>query len=372
MQHLQSAVKKKYSSALSGRHLTFSPTHLAIIHVNGVPFQLRYCPALSKKPQQASSSTAQTTDKPNPFLNPSDDLLVVQIPSDKPTHNIVMNKYPVIPHHFILSTTAFKPQTGLLEEQDLGTAYSCLREWEAGTSETANSRKPRLFAFFNSGEHSGASQPHRHIQFLPVEDMAADQESDGWSLLADDIFSETDVSDQCELGSLLMLCGVAEPEPAQKSASPVMRSHRNIPFAHFASPLSLNPSPSDLHRLYMSLYEKAVEAVRAHIETKPDDDLKVISTADGSAAVISYNLALTTKSMVLCPRRRGHVTLEVKQTNNADNHVLGPIELNGTVLAGTLMVKTQSDWDKLRNGQEQTLRDVLIAIGIPRNQNYVQ
>ncbi|KAI9866418.1 MAG: bifunctional AP-4-A phosphorylase/ADP sulfurylase [Trichoglossum hirsutum] len=369
MQHLRCAVKKKYCSALSGGHLTFSPTHLAIIHINGVPFQLRYCPALSKKPQHASSSTAQTTDKPNPFLNPSNDLLVAQIPSDEPTHNIVINKYPVIPHHFILSTVIFKPQVNLLEEQDLGAAYSCLKEWEVGTSETTNSRKPRLFAFFNSGEHSGASQPHRHIQFLPVEDIAADQESDGWSLLADDIFSGPGVSDRGEFSSLPILLESLLSRAGAKPDSPTMRSHRNIPFVHFASPMPSNPSPSDLHRLYMSLYKNAVDAVRAHVETKPDDDLKVTSIDDGSAAVISYNLALTTESMVLCPRRRGRLTLEVKQTNNANNRMLGPIELNGTVLAGTLMVKRQDDWDELRSGQKQTLQDILTAIGIPRNQN---
>jgi ATP adenylyltransferase len=197
MQHLPCAVKEKYCSALSGGYLVFSQTHLAIIHTNGVPFQLRYCPALSKKPR-GSSSIAQPTSKPNPFLNPSKDLLVAQIPRGTPSHNIVINKFPVIPHHFILTTIDFKPQTSLLEEQDLGATYSCLSEWEAGTGVDTNSRRPRLFAFFNSGEHSGASQPHRHIQFLPVEDMAAGQESDGWTLLVDDIFPRPGMSNHGE------------------------------------------------------------------------------------------------------------------------------------------------------------------------------
>lgn len=45
----------------------------------------------------------------------------------------------------------------------------------------------QLFAFFNSGKHSGASQPHRHIQFLPVEEMVDDANpGKGWRLLLED------------------------------------------------------------------------------------------------------------------------------------------------------------------------------------------
>ena len=43
-----------------------------------------------------------------------------------------------------------------------------------------------LFGFFNSGQYSGASQPHRHIQFLPVESMRSGLGKDSdWRVLAD-------------------------------------------------------------------------------------------------------------------------------------------------------------------------------------------
>ncbi|KAH0537405.1 hypothetical protein FGG08_005804 [Glutinoglossum americanum] len=366
MQHLQSAVKERYRSALSGGHLVFSPTHLAVIHAGGVPFQLRYCPALSKKPQ--APPTAQPANKPNPFLNPSKDLLVAQIPNVIPTHNIIINKFPVIPHHFILSTIVFKPQTDLLEGQDLGVAYSCLQEWEASAGATIGLGRPSLFAFFNSGEHSGASQPHRHIQFLPIEDMAPDQENDGWSLLADDIVPASGIPSRGEFHSLLT---PEATEPSQtKSDQPVITSHPNLPFTHFASPISPNPTPSDLHHLYISLYNRAASAVQAYAEANPNDDpLKPTPSNNDPTATISYNLALTTKTMVLCPRRRGHVTVSVKQTSNIETpQPLGPIELNGTVLAGTFLVRKKEEWDILcSDAQEQALFELLKAIGIPRN-----
>jgi sulfate adenylyltransferase (ADP) / ATP adenylyltransferase len=72
----------------------------------------------------------------------------------------------------------------LLEEDDLAVTYECLKEWEKDTAGGERKDK-KLFAFFNSGAESGASQPHRHLQFLPVESVKGDE--DGWELLIDRI-----------------------------------------------------------------------------------------------------------------------------------------------------------------------------------------
>lgn len=89
----------------------------------------------------------------------------------------MLNKYPVIPNHFILATKEYREQTKLLEQDDLAATMLCLREWEKESED----KEKRLFAFFNSGRHSGASQPHRHIQFLPVADMSWGG-AEGWRL----------------------------------------------------------------------------------------------------------------------------------------------------------------------------------------------
>jgi len=75
----------------------------------------------------------------------------------------------------------------LLEQDDLEATYACLKAWTENKAGHDGQPK-RLFAFFNSGEHSGASQPHRHLQFLPVESIE-DDESEGWELLMDQIIS---------------------------------------------------------------------------------------------------------------------------------------------------------------------------------------
>lgn len=99
-----------------------------------------------------------------------------------PSHFIVLNKFPVIPNHFILATKTFKRQTDPLEQDDLAAAYTCVKAYRDNGEE--------LFGFFNSGEASGASQPHRHIQFLPIESMRSGiEEGVEWNVLADSLMN---------------------------------------------------------------------------------------------------------------------------------------------------------------------------------------
>lgn len=95
----------------------------------------------------------------------------------------MLNKFPIIANHFILATKEFKQQNNALEPEDLEVTFACLKEWEASTS--GSTASGRLFAFFNSGIWSGASQPHRHIQLLPIEDMREGDIDNEWSPLID-------------------------------------------------------------------------------------------------------------------------------------------------------------------------------------------
>lgn len=275
--------------------------------------------------------------KPDPFENPPSDLFITQIPEDSPTHLLILNKYPVIAQHFILATKPFKQQTDLLEEDDLAATFAVLKAWEDSEAQPSTSRK--LFAFFNSGRHSGASQPHRHIQFLPVEEMAGGKDGQGWRLLSDDISS----SEQLHSGSL----------DQQKIFK--------LPFVHFSSTIPRDPTPQDLYEIYMSLYARALGAVRQYTEAHPHDSLK-IQADEGTSSLISYNLAITTSSMVICPRRKEGDILE--QLDDSPESMIGPVALNGTILAGTLMVKSREEWNMLRE-DETKLYNLLQAIGLP-------
>lgn len=105
------------------------------------------------------------------------------------------------------------------------------------------------------------------------------------------------------------------------------------------------------------MYEAAVKAVRDYIEYDPAS-LKLHSTEGGDLA-ISYNLAITTSYMILCPRQRGGTTIR-----RGDGTEIGTVELNGTLLAGTLMVKNEEMYKLLREEPDR-LEGVLEATGIP-------
>ena len=299
--------------------------------MTGSQFQLRYCPALAKKPKPSSTESAAdgaTHRKPDPFENPPADLLIAALPNKEPSHNLVLNKYPVIANHSIIATKTSKPQTDVLEEDDLVITHACLRAWAEGSSHDS---PRRLFAFFNSGEHSGASQAHRHLQFLPFEDMAGSATSQQeWALLVDKM---------------------THPFPEK----PNLLHNPLLPFRHYARRIPPRSSSTELHQTYLALYCTAVEAVQ-DFDSHPVAN-NTSKTKDPTAAAISYNLAMTVDMMAICPRRSEAASVP-------SSEVGGSVAINGTILAGTLMVKDQVEWEILRKDPD-LLDDILSTIGFP-------
>lgn len=226
----------------------------------------------------------------------------------------------------------------MLEEDDLDATYTCLKAWREGAP---NGGAARLFAFFNSGLHSGASQPHRHLQFLPVESMHDGDSSAGWDLLIESVLSSP--------GRV----SAANPD----GLPPLIQDHA-LPFTHFAYRFSSEPSGPQLLQMYNHLYKAAKEAVDDYIKANPGQ--LALHPTDAGDLPISYNLAMTTAGMAIMPRRsEGHVL------RGDDGTEIGLVQLNGTALGGTLMVKAQKEFDELRKPEQ--LDTILRAIGIPRS-----
>jgi ATP adenylyltransferase len=128
---------------------------------------------------------------------------------------------------------------------------------------------------------------------------------------------------------------------------------------YFHQTLPSNPSAASLHKIYNDLYSQCHSAVQAYAKTYPETLIFNEST-DGSST-FSYNLGMTTTSMVLCPRRK-----EGELLHDTDGSEIGFVAFNGTLLAGTLMVKGEREWNYLRK-EEGVLDTVLDSIGIPSN-----
>lgn len=304
---LPALVRKKYESARQSGALIFSDTQVTIIQPDSrspAGYQLRYCPALEKKPTQ--NKPEQKDQKPfDPFENPSPDLLITAVPLQNTTHLLVLNKYPIIHQHFILATKKYAKQTDLLEPDDLATTYAVLKAWE-------DDGGGKLFAFFNSGLESGASQPHRHIQFVPVDEMRRDvPEAQDWKpIIENDLIGEG-----TSLPGLPMKTQVAK------------------------------ASPETLYDIYVKLLTDNV-------------GIEDVETSEGGSKrpSASYNLAMTTDRIAIAKRTR---EAYIYQDDSGEDHA---IALNGTVLAGTLMVKGQTEWNWLKNEPSNLLK-VLQAIG---------
>lgn len=94
-----------------------------------------------------------------------------------------------------------------------------------------------------------------------------------------------------------------------------------MPFTYFAAPLPENPTPKQLHNIYIELHGKAC-------------GVSGISYGyQNPESPISYNLGMTGLALILCPR-----TAEGTQIQSDSGDVLGSVSLNGTVLGGTLLV----------------------------------
>lgn len=257
-----------------------------------------------------------------------------------PSHNLVLNKFAIVPEHFILATQAFKEQTHLLERDDLEVAWGCIQAYHhynnrlngeegfeaiagEGTDGALGKETGELYVFFNSGPASGSSQPHRHIQMLPVNRMREGldtHEDAAWRVLADSLV-RGDV-------------------------------RARVPFQTFAERIG---EGTDLLAVYLGLYRRACEAVLG----------SAVETDERGEARVDYNLAMTRDAMVIVPRVAEGTTVSVAAEGG--RREVGTLALNGTVLAGTALVKTQEEWDALRAEPEQLL-ELLGRIGVPNVQ----
>ncbi|KAK0717715.1 HIT-like domain-containing protein [Lasiosphaeria miniovina] len=358
--NLPELVRTAFNRARASGDVNFYPTQAAVLDLNSVPFQLRFAPSLANKPKGPPPRPPQHNAPPSParpfdpFDNPPTPLLVTGLGA---SHILVLNKFAVVPEHAIVATRAFARQTHLLAPADLAAVYACIDAYD--------SEGGQLFAFFNSGTHSGASQAHRHIQLLPVERMR-----DG---LPDTHTSSSSSSSSSGGGDGETGDTDAAVEWADVLASSLLdeTTRARLPFQTFAHRIRNSGSPAPdadaLHAAYLALYNQACAAVSAH----DHHDIDGIIPEEGEAR-ISYNLAMTRDVMVVVPRlaEGGEITVPSSPASAGGGggatprKTVGKLALNGTVLAGTALVKSAAEWHALRQDPGQVL-DILRRIGVP-------
>lgn len=221
------------------------PTDLHVIDRDGLPFLVRVVAPFARKPRSASPTPPSA--KHNPFL-PYDESLYVTDASK--THVCLLNKFPVVDHHLLMVTREFVHQQSPLDHDDFLACCRCLQEYDG-------------LGFYNSGTLAGASQPHKHLQFIPLP-------------LADQV-------PYLPIDRLVKGDGVASPQIGRSDG---------LPFEHLIVGLADNPN-EDVSASAAAIYDHYKQMTR-QLGLMTDDDTGRIAQA--------YNLLITRRWLLLVPR----------------------------------------------------------------------
>lgn len=236
---LWGAIVERGRAARASGALQPIATESRAVDDHGVRFQVRVVSSLARKlalglAQWQAPGTKTAAD---PFLPYERDLFVADV---SPTHVCLLNKYNVIDNHALVVTRAFESQENLLTLEDFAALWSCMAEFDA-------------LGFYNSGPIAGASQPHKHLQLVPLPLSAG----------VSDVPIEVLLDGQVPAAAL--------------------RADR-LPFTHAFARLNRVAAATDVHSTY-----KAMLAATG---------------IDAGAAPRPYNLLLTRRFMLLIPRRQ--------------------------------------------------------------------
>ncbi|KAI0821707.1 ATP adenylyltransferase-domain-containing protein [Trametes gibbosa] len=322
--HAQDAILAKlpaaFDTARASGDLLFFPSTVHTHAEHGVEFEIRLCPALQDKPPlptpdfsadaDAAPAERQEEEKkrPDPFAPPYVPNLYlgeVRDEADGDEYVILFNKYSVVPHHILMVTKEFRSQTAPLIPPDLVQAYLFLI--------AAQKAGRRFFVFYNCGDLSGASQPHKHLQLIPIEDDGPPVER---------------LARAAQLEN--------EHRPFSLGSLPYANHVRRLPPSlPTAPPSALEPA---LAHAFLALLDLAIGTVRR------------AAPAGYPRGPPSYNVVLTLEHMHVVPRAREAHTLA--GTGEA-------LSVNALGFAGMLLVKSARELEAVRReGVGAVLRGV--------------
>lgn len=141
------AIRARHASALAAGALLPIESALEEIEQGGICFQVR----VATGPAHKRAARAARPPGFDPFL-PWDPALFVADVSD--AYVCLLNKFPVLRHHALLTTRVFAEQEEPLGPRDFEALWACLAERDA-------------LGFYNSSAQAGASERHRHLQLVP-------------------------------------------------------------------------------------------------------------------------------------------------------------------------------------------------------------
>ncbi|KRX06299.1 HIT-like domain [Pseudocohnilembus persalinus] len=117
----------------------------SILEYKNVKFFYLLLDNLAKKPQRSEL---------NPFLPPFENGLYIKELGQ--THRLLYNKFQIQEMHCLVVTKNYEKQSAPISEEDFAATLEICRVLKG-------------FAYYNSGEKAGSSQPHKHLQVMPEQ-----------------------------------------------------------------------------------------------------------------------------------------------------------------------------------------------------------
>lgn len=250
------------------------PTESEWIEQGGVRFLVRILVNIARKEAAAKQKVTPDGKPFNPFLPYDQDLFVADL---SPTHVCLLNKYNVVDHHLLIITRSYEAQEDLLNLADLTALWICLNEVDG-------------LGFYNSGKQAGASQPHKHLQLLPLPLVPT-----GEKVPIEAAFAAADWQDGIGI-------------------SPV------LPFQHAIARLDWHKglTPQQAAQITIEVYYKLLTALRLY---------------NAAGLEGAYNLLITREWLLIVPRSQEQFE---------------SISVNSLGFAGTLFVRNLQQFEQLK------------------------
>ncbi|ENO88148.1 ATP adenylyltransferase family protein [Thauera linaloolentis] len=202
-------------------------TESALLTQGELSFSVRWVSSLALKDRARIASISERRPGANPFLPPEPALTVARLGA---AHVVILNKFPVIDHHLLIVTRVFEAQSAALTAADFR-ALATVVGAQGG------------LGFYNGGSVAGASQPHKHLQWVPDASLRGD---DGFAAFSKTLRADAGGVAQSNAAlpwqhAFVSLAGIDWCNPA--AAGETLRTAFSTACGALSLPAAANPMP---------------------------------------------------------------------------------------------------------------------------------
>lgn len=291
--NFENKVTETYERAFRRGELYFVESTIANITENDIEFEIRFAPSLAKKPTAEQTEESPLKNKVDPFAPYNQELFVQEFEN----HVILLNKFCVVPNHILVVTKEYEEQSNPLNQEDLANMWYCMMQTKSQST----------IAFYNCGSLSGSSQPHKHMQVIPLP---------------------SNVRFSPPINAIIY--------KYQSKIPGEIFNFSELPYVHYVTLLD----PQQLSGHHGHNYKETVS------QYLTENYLSLVNTmAEGFRA--SYNFLMTHTWMMIVPRR---------------SEKYGQISVNSLGFAGMLLVKSEEELEFVKNvGLLRVLEGVAVS-----------